>query len=260
MELKKVLRSALTEVLLGLTFKPMAFFITSFRATTDNSLQVEVCQNRRLGGRKRTLLGMVNKSDKRFGSDTTLLFDWLTFKPADLLATFPTLAKVGWTIKDLEAIAATYDPAGDKGREAAVFQALHGVEYIVDVQDGVQLHPVISVTEVTHSALINLEFFKGDDAQEKVENELERGTAVMKTGSDDDADFIVDSESGDKIYRFTRTLMQEDFPKQDWDSMIANKVTESQYQRSSSKAKVQESAFANPDDVKVPSMVGDDKL
>ena len=255
-KLKKVLRSKLTETLQALTFKPGQFFITSFRATKDNSIQVEVCQNRRLGGRKRTLIGMVNRSDKRFSNDTTLLFDWMVLKPVNLLETFPELAKT-WTVEDLKAIAQTYDPDGDKGTDAIVFQAVSKVNYIMDVQTEEKVHPIITVTEVTHSSLLNYEFYKGDNADDKIENELENGTAVMKTGSGEDADFIVDAESGDKIYRFTLTRVMEDYPKGNYDSMIAGKMTQKQYNRIAPSAKKE---YANEEDVNVPAMTGGEEL
>lgn len=247
MKLKQIARVKLTDALNSQAgmLKPDLFFITSFRATKDGTIQVEVCQNRNIAGRKRTLIGMVNKSDKRFRGTTTLLFDWMKLEPQDLLNTFPSLQKEV-TIEDLKAISESYDAEGPKGSKALVFQAIHSIPEILDVESGEKVHPIIAVTEVTHSQLVNGEFYRGENADEKISNELENGTAIMKTSSDDDADFIVDSETGDKIYRFTRTVIMEDYPKKDWDTIIPNKTTLSIYNKSkTSKSK----GFSKPEDL-----------
>jgi len=248
MKLKPMKRSKLTDALNSkkAALKPGVFFITSFRATKDNSIQVEVCQNRNLQGRVITLLGMINQSDKRFRSDTTLLFDWLKLEPQDLINTFPTLTTGDdpLTVEDLEKVAATWKATDGNGTNAKVFQAITTIPHVNYY--GKELHPVIAVTEVTHSQLIGGEFYQGENAEEKIENELKNGTAVMKTGSGDDADFIVDAETGDKIYRFTRTVMQESYENKDWDSLIPNKTSLKAYNKKSKKVVT---SFVSPESI-----------
>ena len=247
MELKTIKRNKLTEALRSQAemLRPNAFFITSLRATANNTVQVEVCQNRNIAGRRRTLIGMINSSDKRFRSPNTLLFDWMKLEPADFLKRFPDL-KGKITEEDLKAIAESYDPDGPKGQDALVYKAIHSINHVYDPETDEKLTPVISVTEVTHTQLTNGEFFRGENAEEKIENELNNGTSVMRTGSDEDSDFIVDSETGEKIYRFTRTVFKEDYPKEDWDSIIPNKVTLSVYNKSKGKSRT---ATKSPEDL-----------
>jgi len=259
-DLKTMKRSALKNFLDKQTFKPGLFFATSIRATKDNSLQLEVCQARRLAGRKRSLLGLVNRSDKRFGNDSTLLFDWITFQPADMLATFPQIAKTH-NIETLEKMAETYDASGPKGRDAAVFAAITKIPYIMDAQSDEKLTPIIAVTEVTETQLKNGEFYKGDDAEEKIENEIENGSAIMKTGSDDDADFIVCGETGDKVFRFTRTVFAEEFPNNDWDTIIPSKVTLTAFNKSASTRRANTNdGYTDIDNLEIPEIVGSDSL
>jgi glycerol-3-phosphate cytidylyltransferase-like family protein len=197
------------------------FMITSFRPTKDNTIQVEVCQNRLLAGKKQTLLGALNKSNAKFGNDTTLLFDWLILEPEDFKKVFPT---VNITLDELKAVAAKWQPGMPSGKQAEVFAKLEIVDKVV--VDGEDRTPVIIVTEVTHSELMNGDFFTGDNAAEKAENVVENGSAVMRTGSGEDAEFLVHPETGDKIYRFTRTEFKENNPK---DTIIAGKMPMSQF-------------------------------
>lgn len=203
-------------------FKLNLFFTTSFRATKDNSIQVEVCQRRRLGGRKRTVLGMINRSDKRFSNDATLLFDWMTFQPKDLLQTFPELAK-HYTVEDLQAIADSWKEDAQTGKEATVYAAIHTIPTIVDYQDGKEYTPVIQVTEVVGKAGLN-EFYTGKDAEEKVVRAVENN--AMMTSSDDDAEEIV-SPDGEPVYRFARTMILEDNPE---DVIVEGKMSRSAWE------------------------------
>lgn len=226
-ELKPMKRQKLTEEIRKAknNLKKGVFMITSFRPTKDNSIQVEVCQNRQLGGRKQTLLGLLNRSDDRFGSETTLLFDWLTFKPADFIAAFP---ESGVSLKDLEDIAAQWSPTLETGSDAIVYPRMKLITKIMDSVNEVELTPVIVVTEVTHSQLVNGEFFRGKNAEQQIENTLEKGSNVMKTGSSDEDEFLVHPDTGEKVYRFTRTEFAENKPT---DSLIEGKMTESQYKK-----------------------------
>lgn len=251
-KIKHVKRSKLTKAIQDQNLKPNMFFTTSIRPTANGTLQLEVCQNRTLGGRKRTLTGMINRSDDRFGSVSTLLFDWTKFMPADLLAAFPTLAKL-FSIEDLENIASTYDPKGPTGTKANVIQAITKVPYIYDSSTEEELTPVIAVTEITHSQLVGGQFYAGENAQKKIENELKNGTSVMRTGSEEDADYIVDGSTGDKIYRFTRTVFAEEYPKGDWDTMIPNKMTLTAYNKAT-----EGKQYSNPEDIKVPAIEGEE--
>lgn len=198
------------------------FMITSFRATKDNSIQVEVCQNRLLGGRKRTLLGALNKSDERFGNSTTLLFDWLILQPEDFISVFP---EANVSLEELKEISETWSEDAPTGKEANVFLKLQAVTHAM--VDGEKLTPIIVVTEKTHSELVN-GFFTGDDADEKIANVIDKGNAVMKTGSESDAEYLVHPETGERIYRFTQTQFAEESPKE---IIIAGKITESEFKK-----------------------------
>lgn len=248
MELKKMKRSNLTEQLNKMSDKLVkdAFFITSFRATKDNSIQMEVCQNRLLGGRKRTLLGAVNHSDARFGSATTLLFDWVTFKPEDLLKTIPTLKQ---SLADLEAIAKTWDENSETGSEAIVFPAIQTVKTMV--VDGDVLTPIITVTEATESEIKNGKFFTASskNQEENIRQAIEEERRVMKTGSNSDADYIVHPETGDRIFRYTRTEFLEENPK---DTLISGKITRKAYEKNLEMMKSQRSTGkTNPEDLPI---------
>lgn len=207
--------------------KRMIFMITCFRATKDNSIQVEVCQNRPIGGRKQTLIGLLNKSDERFRSENTLLFDWLTVTPEDFVAAFP---ESGITVEELKEIAATWSPDAATGGDAIVYPKLKTITKVYDATNEEFLEPIIVVTEITHSQLVNGDFFRGKNADEQIENTLERGRNVMKTGSGEDAEFIVHPETGEKIYRFTRTEFVRDGVKTP-DSLIEGKITSSQFEK-----------------------------
>lgn len=254
MELKPLKRSKLTDALQKQSgmLKPNVLFITSFRATKDNSIQVEVCQNRNLASRKSTVLGMINASDKRFRGNHTLLFDWMILTPEDFLQVFPTV-KQHVSLEELKAVAESYDPDAPKGKDALVFKAIHSIPYIYNVMEEKQVTPVIAVTEITHTQLINGEFFRGENREEKIENEIENGNSIMKTGAGDDADYIVDAETGDKIYRFTQTVVREEYPKEDWDRLIPNKTTLKQFNELKSKDK---SEYKNPEDL----LIGNDNI
>lgn len=257
-EQQTVVRKNLTEKLEKIDLVKDVLFATSFRAVKDNQIQMEVVQRRRISGRKRNLLGILNQSDKRFGSASTLLFDWLLFPVDVLLKAFPQLAEKGWTEAKLQAIADSYDPNGPTGSDANVFPAVVKLDHGVDPEEGDKFTPVIAVTEITHSQLIGKEFFRGPNADEKIENELTNGTAVMKTSAD--GEYIVDGESGDKIYRFTQVVPKEDY-NDDYDTIIPNKMTESAY-KASLKSKVksnQGQPLDNAEDIE-NAILGDSQL
>lgn len=210
--------------------KKDVLMVTSFRPTKNNSVQVEICQNRHIGGRKQTLLGLLNRSDKRFSSETTLLFDWMTMKPVDFVAAFP---EIDVTVEQLEEIAGKWKADLPTGKEATVYACLKPVTKVYDSVNEVDLHPLVTVTEVTETELLNGGFFRGKDADEKAENTIENGTNVMRTGSMEDDEFLVHPETGDKVYRFARTEFKENNPE---DKLIEGKITESEFKRRSKRA------------------------
>lgn len=225
MELVSMTRRELTDALNKKkdVLKKDLFMITSLRPTANNSVQVEVVQNRLLGSRKRTALGALNKSDDRFGNATTMLYDWMIVRPEDFVNFFQD---VNITIEDVQAIAAEWKEGQPTGSDAKVFAVLENVTQ-VNV-DGEKLTPVIIVTEVTESQLLNGEFFKGKNADQKAQDVIDNSNRAMKTGSGEDDEFLVHPETGDKIYRFVETLYAEDKPQ---DSLISGKMLESQYKK-----------------------------
>jgi hypothetical protein len=196
--------------------------VTAFRATKGGSLQVEFCQNRALGGKKLTALQLLNRSDKRFGGETTLVFDWLTMKPEDYLKTFK--GQTDATLESLQAIADTWTPDAPTGKDAIVYPQLDIVTKFYDSVNEENLTPVITVTEVVESDLNK--FYKGTNAEEKAKDTIDRGNAVMKTGSGDDAEYLVHPETGEKIYRFARTEFKEHGAA---DTIISGKMPLSQF-------------------------------
>lgn len=254
--MKKVKRKLLKEALQDANLKPNQLIVTSFRPTANGTLQVELCQKRLLAGRKRTVIGMVNAKDERFRDAHTTLFDWMKFEPEDILKVFPQLNKVT-TVEELEKLTESYDPDAPTGSDAEVFQQIVAISHLIEAASGEKVTPIIAVTEVTHSQLLAGEFYSGPDADEKIQNELENGTSVMRTGSEDDAEYIVDPIKGDRIYRFTRTVLAEDYPQGNWDSIIQGKMTESAYKKAKAKKAVPvQEDYTNPADV----VVGDDNL
>lgn len=254
MALKPMKRNRLTEEINKRKniLKKDVFMITSFRPTKDNSVQVEVCQNRVIGGKKKTLLGVLNRSDSRFSSETTLLFDWLTVTPKDFVAAFP---EAGVTVEELEEIASQWSADLPTGSDATVYPKLKTITKVVDSVEEEDLTPVIVVSEITHSELVNGEFFKGKNADDKIENTLERGTNVMRTGSGEDDEFIVHPETGDKIYRFTRTEFASEgnkFP----DKIIEGKVTMSQFEKAHRQPRRKEQT---PEEI-AASIIGGDQI
>jgi hypothetical protein len=215
--------------------------VTAFRATKDGSLQVEFCQNRALGGKKLTALQLLNRSDKRFGGETTLVFDWLTMKPEDYLKTFK--GQTDATLEGLQAIAATWTPDAPTGKDAIVYPQLDTITKFYDSVNEEELTPVISVTEIVESKLNT--FYRGDNAQEKAQDTIDRGNAVMKTGSGDDAEYLVHPESGEKIYRFARTEFKEHGAT---DTIIPGKMPLSQFIANA--GDVVEANTANPSEVR----------
>lgn len=227
MELKQIKRSTLSEALKKAKdqFKTDAFFTTSIRATKDGSLQLEVCQNRRLGGRQLTMLGMLNRSDERFRDENTLLFDWMTMKPHDFFAIFPSL-KGKVTEADLKAISETWKESDARGKDAPVYKFINNIKTVHNVMDGKDYHPIIIVTEMTETELRQHEFYKGADADEKVAVELEEENNVMKTATD--GEYLVSPENGDRVFRFVRTTFVEEGAV---DKIIAGKLPKSQYEK-----------------------------
>ena len=227
MPLKAVKRSKLTEAInaMASTLKTGTFFVTCIRPTKDNSVQVEVCQKRKISGRQRTLLGVLNKSDDRFRDENTLLFDWLTFQPKDLLLAMPVLSKEV-SLAEIKEIADKWTPTAPTGPESTVYQLVKTIEKIEIQDEDEGLTPIIRVTEVTESQLRNYQFFRGDDADFKIQDELDKEHNVMKTAKD--GEYILDAESGDKVWRFARTEFVEGNGA---DIVIPNKVTETVYKR-----------------------------
>lgn len=206
------------------TLEDDLFMVTSVRATANGSLQIEVCQNRNLSGSSESMLSLLNLDDDRFSANGTLLYDWIKVMPKNFLAMYP---EVDITEAQLQEIIDSYDPNGASGAEALVVALLDTVTHVKHPKNGKELTPVIVVTEKTESELIG-DFFNGTDAEEKAANVIKQGKAVMKTSGAADAEYIVHPTTGERIYRFTRTQFKEDGAT---DTIIAGKVTESQFKR-----------------------------
>jgi hypothetical protein len=219
------------------------FFITSLRATKDNTLQVEVCQNRILDGSKITALSVLNQSDKNFGKATTLVFDWIKTTPQDFVTAFP---EVKLTIPQLEAVAKTWEENAPTGPDAIVHPVMATVKKMN--VNGRLLTPKITVTEVTETAIKNGEFFTDSSARkdENIRRALEEDRRVMKTSSAPDAEYIVESSTGDRIFRYTRTEFEEFGAK---DDLIVNKTSESKYKASLNKTRVATSSGFSPEEL-----------
>lgn len=209
------------------------FFLTAIRPTKNDGLSIEVCQNRILEGQSINALSALNQDDERFGTAGTLLFDWIKVTPKGFVKAFP---KLNISETDLEAIIKAYeeDKHGyGKGPEAEVFPVMSTIDAMI--VNGKALMPKICVTEVLESTIANGEFFTKRSArqQENIKGALEEEYRVMKTGSDKDAEYIVDAVTGDKIFRYSRTEFVG-FPAA-VDNLIANKVPQSIYEASKNK-------------------------
>lgn len=237
---KKMSRNKLTSLITNVELMLNVFFITSVRATKNGSLSVEVCQNRILEGGSITALGLLNQSDSRFGSTGTLLFDWIKATPEDFVKVFP---EAELTVAELQAVIEEYDENGPTGTEATVFPVMKTITKMV--ANGQALTPKIVVTEATETQIRNGEFFtaSGMNQEERIAGALEDEYRVMKTSSDADADYIVDSITGDKIFRYTRTEAAEFNPQ---DRLIPNKVSKKVW---SSRQVQSKAKGANPESI-----------
>ena len=194
-------------------------FVTSIRPTANNSISIEVCQNRVLEGSSITALGLLNQSDERFGTTGTLLFDWIKATPKDLVKVFPELKL---TVEDLEAIAKTWDETAPTGKDAKVFPVMTQITKMVG--NNVTYTPIIVVTEATETQIENGEFFTDASKNQKqnIAGALDEEYRVMKTSSEPDADYIVEPHTGDRIFRYTQLLVKEQNPQ---DRLIPGKIT-----------------------------------
>jgi hypothetical protein len=223
MKNESLTRRKLTEMIQAKkdSLKRDLFMVTAFRATKDGSLQVEVCQNRALGGSKLTALQLLNRADARFKGETTLLFDWMTLTPESYIEALGKQTDA--TLEGLKKIASTWEEGAPTGKDAIVFPQLDPVTKFYDSVNEVELTPVISVTEKTESELYT--FFKDED---KVQDIIDRGNRAMRVSGEPDADFLVHPETGEKIYRFTRTEFKEHGAE---DVIIAGKLTETDFKK-----------------------------
>lgn len=214
---------------------------TAIRPVAGNKLQLEIVQKRKLAGRKGSLLATLNKSDQRFGNTETLLFDWITFEIPDFLAAFPSL---GITEGQLTNILGQYDPAAPRGTESTVFSVVKPLTKVLD--QGVEYTPVVIVTEVKEGDIPTFFNSEGKNYQQKLEAALDDENNVMRTSSEPDGEYIVDSVDGQRIFRFTRTEYLEDqqggVPQ---DKLIAGKMTESAYKAAKAGIEEAENASSN---------------
>lgn len=202
--------------------------ITCIRAVKDGQLQVEFAQKRNLSGSIPNALALLNKGDKRFRTAETMVYDWLLMKPENFLEAFKD--QVSITLEELKQITDSWTENAPDGRDAIVYPQLDIVNKYYDENYG-ELTPLLLVTEQTESELY--QFFTGDDAAEKIQDVIDRGNRLLRTGSDDDAEDIVHPETGEKIYRFVRTDFKESGKK---DRIIMGKITRSEFDRRNKRA------------------------
>jgi hypothetical protein len=197
--------------------------VTCFRATKDNQLQVEFAQKRNLSSSTPNALTLLNKGDDRFRQSETMLYDWLTMRPENFINAFGDQTDA--TVEKLKEIAATWTPDAPTGRDAIVFPQLDIVRKFYDESYG-ELTPILLVTEKRESELDT--FYNGDNAAQKIQDAIESKNNLLRTGSDDDAEDIVDPETGERIYRFVQTNFVESGKK---DTLIKGKMTRSEFER-----------------------------
>jgi hypothetical protein len=248
-EVKFMKRNVLTEAINNKrdVLEDDLFMVNSVRATANGSLQIEVCQNRNLSGAAESMLSLLNIDDERFSANGTLLYDWIKIMPKNFLTMYP---EVDITLEQLEEIIESYDPDAPRGADALVVALLDEVTNVIHPRSGKKLTPIIVVSEYVEADLVG-ELFNDDDAEEKAANIIKQGKAVMKTSSAPNAEYIVHPQTGEKIYRFTRTYFKEEGKE---DVIIAGKVTESQFKRRKSEYTTNKKASFKE------SIVGEDNL
>ena len=223
---KPVKRSTFTAQITEANLPMDQFFISAIRPIGPDDkgkpqIQLEVGQKRNVNGRI-SVLGMLNRSDNRFRQNGTLLLNWMKTYPEDVHHVFPDMPL---TLDELESIAKSWKEDAPVGPDSMVVPVLKPTNILKD--QGKTYEPIIVVTEVTESDIASGKFFTKRSAryEENIANALEKGYRSMRTGSDEEAENIVDANTGDRIFRYTRVEVVGTPTAND--VLIPNKVTES---------------------------------
>jgi len=225
---KQFKRKDLTEKIQNANPQMDQMYLTAIRAIGPDEkgkpqIQAEFAQLRMLEGQRFNVLAALNEEDDRFTGSGTLLFNWMKTYPGSLLRLFPELKL---TTEELEKVAESWtenDPRGPESIVYAVVQPINKMEY-----KGKNYTPIINVTEVLESTIRAGKFFTANSKRqaENIAGALEEEYRIMRTNSNDDSEYIVDGETGDRIFRYTQVNAVESRVP---DVLIPNKMSETRY-------------------------------
>lgn len=177
-------------------------FITSFRGIDLYTLEIEICQKRKIG------------------EDYELIFDSIRFEPQEIISHFPYL---DISLDDL--IYATRLLEDDFYNGPNYIRVIPFIRLIPNIHQKEKIYsPFIRVLEYTSSQLLASEDPNNENIIENVKEELEEEYHVLK----EDNQYILDSNTGDKIFRFPALRLEDDGFN---DEFIYSKVYESQYEK-----------------------------
>jgi len=220
-------RKKLTKLIQDGNLKLDSFTLSAIRATKDGSLQAEFVQKRRLDGRRVNVLALMNEDDPRFGSNSTTLINWSKFTPKAILKLFPGLE---FTKEELAKVAKSWKADAPTGTNAKVHPVMKTLKKMN--VEGTSYTPVINVTELTESDLQDFYTDRSKRREENIAGHLEDLNNVMRTNAEDN-EFLVDSSTGEKIFRLTRVNALED----GIEDIIVDKIPESQFKKAKKTSK-----------------------